>query len=296
VERLSDRQFNLKVLAPPPPLKKEPAQAPSAAAPPAWTARVTALTLDGFDIDARELAPSGGGDILLGGISLALDKVSTRAGDKAGFRLDLSVNKTGSVKTRGEVCLDPVSATVAIDAGDLSLAWAQPFLKDHLNAIVSSGKLRVSGNATLSPGAPGAAPRMSFTGDTSIKDLAVTEKKEAAKLLGWKDLSLTGLDLASEPRRASIREVTLTAPYGRLGIEADGGINLRHLLKPGPAAPPAPTGPAAPTAPGSPAPGSGHAPLPIDIGSRSLCPTSRPGSPVSPPGGANPRTSPSRHP
>jgi len=205
---------------------------PEATAPPSapWITEIREVAIDDFSLIGKGLAQPGRGDVTVDKLNLRLKDFSTLPGKKTAMNLDLKINTTGHFGANGKIGLDPLTADLNVDINAISLAWAQPFVTDYLNPMISNGRLTVNGNiAVENPGNPDG--KASYTGNAAIMDMSLTDPLEGTEVIAWKKLELKKMNLGLSPIHATIGEVFLERPFGNIVIDNDKTINIQNLLK-----------------------------------------------------------------
>ncbi|MBI9088583.1 MAG: DUF748 domain-containing protein [Desulfobacterium sp.] len=232
IQRSTDNRLNLEALANDGRKNADREnETPTAQPSSPWKAEVDEVVLDNFAIKGTGLARPGQGDILLDKITFRATALSTLADKQTPVDLGLRINKTGGLGVKGTVGLNPVMADLGITLGGIDLAWAQPFLSDHLNPMISKGNLAVKGNLALgNPGTPDF--KAGFTGKAQVNDLSVTDPLQGNEILAWESLGFNGMDIGIAPVHASIAEISLKRPLGRIIMDQDKRLNVQKILKP----------------------------------------------------------------
>ena len=134
----------------------------------------------------------------------------------------------GRVAASGRVALQPLKADLKLEASDLALAAAQPFLAELAEVRIASGALSSSGRLKIEQGRE---LRGSYAGSLAVRDLRLVQPGSGEVLLGWRQLETGEASLAFSPFSASLGEVTAREPQARLVIEPDGATNFSGLLR-----------------------------------------------------------------
>jgi hypothetical protein len=274
VQRARDGSFNFaRLVASDPAAAKAaspaPAAKPAAAAAPsaAWTYAIKRIAIERAGVRYEDATTSPSATATVEPLQLAIDNVTSAKGSRVQLKLQTGVNKTGRVTTGGWLSFDPLATELALDVKALEIFPFEPYFAPFMNLSVSSGNVSTQGRLALSV-PPNEKPRLTYTGDATLADLASTDKASSQDLLKWRSLFLGQIDFALEPLAVRIRDIALSDFFSRLIITPDGQLNLQGLLAKGSdkavdnAAPPA-SAPAKPEA-GAAAPSTPAAP-PNDI-------------------------------
>ncbi len=275
VDRAGNGTLNLATLVPPP--KREPKAAPvppPAPAAPAepWTVQVTKFALEEWSARFDDRVPERPVTLTVDGLALTVDNFALAKGTRFNVGVHAKVNRGGSVAVTGSVVLDPLAATLKIDAKGLDLLAVQPYFTDKINLLLTSGGVQANGDLTLATTAKG--PRVTYKGRAGIDRLVAVEKSTSEDFLKWDSLFVTGVDVSTDPLAITIGQVALTQFYSRLAINADATLNLRGIAAapgaaPEAAATPAPAAPE-PAAPEPAAPAAAGPVVPVRINTVTL--------------------------
>ncbi|MEO9068636.1 MAG: DUF748 domain-containing protein, partial [Caldimonas sp.] len=252
---------------------------PTASAPASATAAPTApwsLAIGNFSVDDGRVAFTDGALAVpvaldLSDISVALAGFALDAPKSAPFRLHARVavpsgptgaavgsGFAGSVDARGElgaiVAGVPGSAKAALVLKDLPLHLLDPYLDAMFDIDVQKAQTSFRGDVAYAAGAAGA--RFDVRGDATIDDFranstagdrgaprrALARLGDGAagrQLLGWKTLSLRGIEVAVAPGTATqiaVAETALGDFFARVVLDETGRLNLQDVTRAAPAA------------------------------------------------------------
>ncbi len=265
VARLHDGTLNLATLVPPPkPGKRE--AAPATPSPP-WSLLLDRLTLDGWAVRFEDRVPEKPVVIAVEPLSATVDHFSLAKGSRFNVGVRASINRKGTVAATGNVILEPLTAALKLDAKAIDLLPVQPYFTDKVNLLLTSGSVTANGDVTVATGPKGI--KATYKGRAGIDKLAAVEKSTSEDFLKWDTLFLAGVDFASDPPALSVSEVSLSAFYSRLAINADASLNLRGIVVPPDQTAPAqaPPGQATPSPEATGAPAAATAPAPAAVAS-----------------------------
>jgi uncharacterized protein involved in outer membrane biogenesis len=263
VRREQDGRLNLQRIA-----RGAESAAPDPAAAP-WRIELERLVVERGSVALEDLAVRDPLRMQIAAIDATAERLSTARGDRGSVSLRATVDRTGTIAASGPLSLDPLGASLRIDARSIGIVPVQRYIDDMVNVTITAGAASARGTATFEL-APGGAVKAAYKGDFSLADFASLDKPTTQDLLKWKSLALGAIDFNLEPLKVAVEEVALADFYARIILSADGRLNLQDLARPPGAPPPAPTQ-QAPT--GAATPGSAGAPaLPpsVRIGKLSL--------------------------
>ena len=101
---------------------------------------------------------------------------------------------------------------------------------------ITRGALNVDGHAHYSPAGQG-APLVSFAGDVSVRDFAVTDEVLFNDLAKWDSLDITGINAALQPDKFQIDQIKFSRPDTSVIIGPDHRLNILTILPEKKAAP-----------------------------------------------------------
>ncbi len=234
--------------APEPNPTPEPNPAPASP----WQFSLVELALDegSFRLDDRSLARPV--RLELSALKLQLLSATLDGTKPAPLTLSARVKsgrtEPGSLNYRGTVMWSPMAVQGSVDAVDLPVHAAAPYLADQLNIAVLRADASFKGQVRYAQTPDG--PEVQVQGDASLEDfrantvagspsagtptadspdLGVTEE-----LLSWKSLTVPGITLAMAPgsaTRLQVRQAALADFFARVIVNPSGRINLQDLLR-----------------------------------------------------------------
>jgi hypothetical protein len=214
----------------------EPAKAPppapqaSAGAPaPPWAVELGRLSIERFAASMRDQKAGRTADFDVADLSLQAEGLATKRGSRGKVALKARFGSGGSLESRGQFGLVPLSATLRVDARSLAVLPMQPYFEPYVNLVVSSGALTASGDVAFDL-PEGGQPRASFRGSATLADFAAVTRDAREDLLRWKTLNVSGIDFALQPLKVDLGEIALADFYSRLIIDPSGRFNLQDLV------------------------------------------------------------------
>ncbi len=298
IDRAKDGRLNLASLvedsaAPsgPSPVPAAQAAAPATAEAPAaqpWTWALRRAAIDRFNVRFDDRMPGDPVAIELSDLGATVEDLSSAKGSRAKASLKTAINRTGTLAARGQFALDPMTASIDLDARSIAFLPLQPYVTERLNIVVTGGDVSAKGsiNADLSVN----PPRAGFAGEVNIANFAALERLTSEELLRWKSLFFGAVNVTVGPTQVAIGEIALSDFFARIILSDKGRLNLQDIVRADPAAvstTPATTpataaakagasaaSPAPPAGPAgarpAPVPAAAGAPFPVKIGRISL--------------------------
>jgi hypothetical protein len=238
VVREADGKLEMSRLLPPVPAT------PAAADTGAWTVVAKKLVLEGVAIDAEDRVPKPPVKLSVRDLALTATDVGNAKGTKSNVTLRAQVGDRGRIAFSGPVTRAPFALEGDLDASRLSLAAVKAYFEPRVNVVLTSATVAAKGRLRVEV-PPDRDARATWKGNVAVTDLAALDRPTASDLARWKSFAVEGLDVATQPFRASADRIALDDFYARLIVYQDGTINVLRLLTPG-ASPEPPAGPAAP--------------------------------------------------
>jgi len=217
-----------------------------------WRLSLAELAIaDGnFKLDDRSLARPV--RLELSALKLQLQNVTLDGTKPAPLVLSARVKsgraEPGTLNYRGTVMWEPLEVKGSVDALDLPVHAAAPYLADQLNIAVMRADASFKGQVRYAQTAAGA--EVQVQGDASVQDFrantvagtasAGTPTDESPdldvteELLSWKSLTVPGVALAMAPgtaTRLQVRQASLSDFFARVIVSPNGRINLQDLVK-----------------------------------------------------------------
>ncbi|VBB45528.1 conserved hypothetical protein [uncultured Desulfatiglans sp.] len=205
-----------------------PAAVEGDAAAPSWALMVQSLKLQGFDVEVQDKTLPAPVRLGLSGIDLQLENVSNDDAVPIRFDLGAGVATGGRLEARGELLAAAGSVTSDLEVAELELTPFQPYVEQVLRARISSGRAGVKGS--LQYGVKGADAKISFKGSSEVSHFLLEGQRGEERLLAWDGLRVSDIDLALEPDRLAVKEVSLFNPSGKFVIYEDKSTNIAELM------------------------------------------------------------------
>ncbi len=179
-------------------------------------------------------------------ISLALDRISTRAEEQGDLQLEVRFADQSALNWQGRLQLDPLVAEGHLALEGLRPANLQPYLGGQLKAVIADGRLSIETDYRIRYGKD-----FDLTLDALAVRLQAFDLKSlngSSSLVRIPDLDISGAQVALADQKLSLGTVRLTDAEVNLDFDHQGTVSLAQLWQPRveTAAPPAQ--PAAPWA------------------------------------------------
>jgi len=155
---------------------------------------------------------------------------STARGSKSPVELAARIGTKGRLRVEGTVVMDPPLADCRIDATGIDLVSLRPYYEPRTNIVVTSGAAAAKGRLTLATRS--GSTRATYAGSVSVSNFDSLDRPTSQALMRWASLSLTGVNVASEPFNLAIDAIGMDRFYARVILNDDATLNLTRLLAP----------------------------------------------------------------
>jgi len=231
IKRFSDGRLNIEKLLPAAPVKRAgPAKVEKGEAKKPWQVMVKDFALEGYTVKIDDLVPSQPVKMTVGRIRANGKDIATTKNSKGRLSASLVLNSKGSLSTNGTVNLNPLSLNMRLDAKSLDVVPFQPYFTDRVKIILTGGALSAKGNISLAYSKV-AGPKVIYTGEGSLTNIASLDKANAEDFLKWNSLHFSGIKAGYNPSYVNIQEIALTDFYSRLIINPDGSLNVQGIVE-----------------------------------------------------------------
>ncbi|MDR3671553.1 MAG: DUF748 domain-containing protein [Holophaga sp.] len=230
-------------------LTPKPAKSAEPAAP--FHLELKELDLKGFQVALRDLVPVRPVQVLADNLDLNLKDFSLDPAARAQLKLSFRLGGKAGISAEGTVAPLRPALDLKLHIDHLALPPFDPYLAPNLDVRLNRGTLTLDGRLTGAfENRPG--DYAAFRGDLRLDRFEAADGARGEPFLGYRALTLAGLDLRTHPDRVSIRSVELVEPDQRLVLAADGSSNVGRALKLEPVSGQSPLGAALPPSPGPP--------------------------------------------
>jgi hypothetical protein len=206
--------------------------APLAPAPaPAWNIALGKLELQDAQIDAEDRSVSPTFKLHLGSIGLTVENYSSSNTTPLTIDLHMGLGETGKLQTHGTLALASLDSALDLDLSGLDLPSFQPYIAQSTGLTLYRGQLGVQGHVAYAHAPAHGQPQLQTALTVEVTDLATRDNIMNEDLVSWRSLRLEGLRYQMAPDALHIERIVAKAPYGRVVIGAQGGLNITDALK-----------------------------------------------------------------
>ena len=188
------------------------------------------ISISNSEVDVSDHSIQNTANIRLHQINAELFNLDHKLSNKQPFTLSYQVEKSGINRFSGHLVAQPFALESDIQLSKIPLKIMQPYLSEFTHIKIQKGDLSVTGKSTVNlhkkRGLQG-----NFKGTLGINDFDSRDTLIKRRLLGWKNLQVSPINLNLSPLSVEINTIKLDKPYSRLVITEDRKINLSLLMK-----------------------------------------------------------------
>lgn len=157
-------------------------------------------------------------------VDLALSGITNQPDTPIGIETRVQLASGGTLSVNGSATVLPeVDLELAIDAADIALTPAQPYLSEFANVGIEGGTIELKG--TLRSGTVGP---FRYQGAFALKDLILNDQIREEVLLSISSLGVDELQV--DPGGLEVSRLQIDTPYARIEIAQDGSSNIQRTL------------------------------------------------------------------
>lgn len=162
-------------------------------------------------------------------INFKLTNYSNNNGAKLPVQLSVGMNKTGLISIKGDTVMEPLSASLDIDAKNIDLQQFQPYYDKFVRLDVIDGDLHIDGNVSVAKLGQDKLD-VKFKGNTGIASLLTRDQVLNMDLVKWEDLIFKDIAIDLLANRYTAAALAIDKPYVRVTIRKDKTINFNEIL------------------------------------------------------------------
>lgn len=190
-----------------------------------WRIRLDAAVLEDQRLHLSDRAAGEPVVLEVGPLDARLTHLDTGGEQPATLELSTGIAPRGQLAVRGTLTLAPLAAQLQVEARELDIRLAQPYVSPFVAIELRSGLL----GGALAVDFAAEPLRLAITGQAGLAQLHTLDKARGRDLLRWQQLQVDGLDYR-HPSQLSIAAVELLKPYARVVINPDLTTNLGELM------------------------------------------------------------------
>ena len=194
-----------------------------------WSVGIGEIGLRNYRATFEDRSLARPGHVEVDALNLSVKDVQMPFKHPLPVEFSMKLNKTGSVGARGQIAVDPMTADLELALRQIAIRPFQPYFDRFLNVDVRDGAIDLSGMLHYAKVHP-KGPLLRFQGDVSVNQLSITDRTEFEDVVAWKSLAVQRLNLDVEPTAVKIGDIAWVEPAVQMVVEADGRVNVSHLL------------------------------------------------------------------
>ena len=194
-----------------------------------WLLNIKTLELNNYTINFEDRTLKKPVKMTAKPINLKVNNITNNLKAELPFQLDIGVNKTGSVKLKGNTIISPLVAKVDVDIKNIDLEEFQPYVEKFARVDVLDGKFNLTGKLAVQQ-PPKKPLDVKFKGGTGIAELLTRDKILNKDFIKWKNLTLKDLDIDLLANRYTSSLLQIEKPYARVTIRKDKTINFSDIM------------------------------------------------------------------
>ncbi len=202
---------------------------------PPWSIVVNEIELRNYQALFEDHTLARPSRLEIGALDLTMKDVALPFTHPFPVDLSLALNRTGLIGLRGQLAMEPMTATLDLMLQQIAIRPFQPYLDQFLNADVRDGTLDVSGSIHYAQVHP-QGPLLRFKGNLAVNQFSVTDRDEFDEVVSWRSLAVNRLALDVDPTEVKIAEVVWQQPAAHVVVRSDGALNVSRLSAAGPQA------------------------------------------------------------
>lgn len=191
--------------------------------------KIDECVLDSADIAFTDKVPRETAKIRVTPLTVKIRNFSNQKDEKADIDLSIDLNKKGLINITGPVCIDPVSADLALDLKSIAIRTFQPYFTDQIKIDVTKGDIGTKGQLNVVMAKDG-KPKVTYDGEISVSRLATIDKARSNDFIKWRQLYFDRFKTGFNPFYLDIKGISLTDYYAKLVVNADGSMNVSDIF------------------------------------------------------------------
>ncbi len=196
-----------------------------------WLLNINTLELNNYAVNFEDRTLKKPVKMTAKPINLKVSNITNKPEAKLPFQLDIGVNKTGSIKLKGDTVISPLAAKIDLDIKNIDLDTFQPYVDKFARLDVLDGKFNIAGKLAVQQ--PKDKPLdVKFKGSTGIANLLTRDHIQSKDFVKWDNLTFKDLDVDLLANRYSAALLLIEKPYAKVTIRKDKTINFSDIMIP----------------------------------------------------------------
>ena len=194
-----------------------------------WVVDIANINFKDYTVDFTMETEGNPVKLNLTPINLSINDFKTVPGNQFNLDLNIGVNESGNISSKGKVGIDPVITALDVQADKLAIKPFQPFLDQSTKLEIVSGLVNVDNKVNFSQSSDG-KNILNVTGNVSINKLKTVEKNTSNKFLGWQAVLLNDLKFSLDPMSLDIAAIDINKISSKVIINKDKSTNLSKIF------------------------------------------------------------------
>ncbi len=192
-----------------------------------WAIQIKRFNLNSAGLHYADVTLPKAPPMAINPINLSVENIDLSGKTPLNLSLDAQVNQTGSINTSGSLAWSPLATDITLDLQAIDLVSLQGWAGDTLNALLTSGDISFQGNIK----ADGEPLIINVDGEGQLANFNLFDQKNAADLVRWKKLDISGIKFVNEPLRVDINTIKLANFFAHVILSSTGDLNLTQIVK-----------------------------------------------------------------
>lgn len=194
-----------------------------------WLLNIATLELMNYMVNFEDRSLKKPATMTAKPINLKVSNITNKPEAKLPFQLDIGVNKTGSIKLKGDAVISPLAAKIDVAVKNIDLEKLQPYVEKFARLDVLDGKFNIDGQLAIQQ-PPEKPLDVKFKGNTGIADLLTRDQILNKDFVKWENLTFKDLDVDLLANRYAAATLLIEKPYARVTIRKDKTANFSDIM------------------------------------------------------------------
>lgn len=194
-----------------------------------WVVDIANINLKDYAVDFTQETEGNPLKLNLAPINLSINDFKTIPGNQFNLDLNIGVNKSGNISTKGKIGIDPVITSLDIKVDKLGLKPFQPFLDQSTKLEIISGSVNLDKKFNFSQSSDG-KNIIKLAGNASINNFKTVEANTNNEFLGWQAILLNDLKFSLDPMSLDIAVINIKKISSKVIINKDKSTNISKIF------------------------------------------------------------------
>jgi hypothetical protein len=196
---------------------------------PGFQFQVASVSLDQTDATFVDESAPKPVTVAVAPLNLHLKDVTSNFTKPFGIDIDGTLNRKGTFKVTGTAAIAPLKADLRVATKRMDLTFADPYVSNRLNAIITSANLTMDGAVGLEQQRKDFL--VSYKGDATLGSVRMLDKLTNDLFFRMNALNVNGINFAmgKGPPKVHVGLIALNDFYSRVILNKDGKLNLKDV-------------------------------------------------------------------